>query len=175
MKKSTELASLVLKTAGILCDAGDEPLTNPELQSMVGDPNDARTSTFAQFKPNPGTLQIPNPLSPIEGDEIFFAYFAPGAAFQSHDGQQWTILDYPWQGVVSIENRWNPRVAPQVSVYDIRRSIDQWIEPIQQTVPPPPPGVDYGTLKVRMVENDETDADALRGKGMAGGAANGGW
>ena len=164
---------LARKVAGILCSE-DHPNVDADLQSMVGDPDDTRISTFAQFKPNPGNLQMPNPLSPIEGDEIFFAYLIPGAAFQSHDGQQWTILDYPWQGVVTIENRWYPRITPQVSVYDVRRSIDQWIEPIQQTVPPPPPGVDYGTLKVRIEDNPKTDADAFAGA-AASSTTSGGW
>ncbi len=174
MADAKQLAELVAKQAGVLC-MDDAPNGNPDLQAMVGDPDDTRTSTFAQFKPNPGDMSLPNPLSPVEGDEIFYAYLIPGAAFQSHDGQQWTILDYPWQGVITLENRWYPRITPQVSVYDVRRSIDQWIEPIQQTVPPPPPGVDYGTLKVRVVDDSKTDADAFRGTGMSGGAANGGW
>ena len=155
-----KLAGALAKQARILCE-DDVPNSNPELQRMVGDPDDTRVSTFAQFKPNPGSLELPNPLSPIEGDEIFFMYMIPGAKFQAHDGSQWNILDYPWQGMVHIENRWYPRWNAQVSVYDVRRSIDQWVEPIQQTVPPPPPGVDYGTLKVRIVDDKNTDADAL--------------
>lgn len=166
-----KLASELAKQARILCEE-DIPNSNPELQRMVGDPDDVRVSTFAQTKPNPGSLQLPNPLSPIEGDEVFFAYMIPGAVFQSHDGSQWNILDYPWQGMVHIENRWYPRINAQVSVYDVRRSIDQWVEPIQQTVPPPPPGVDYGTLKVRIVDDSKTDADALS---PAKAPVSGGW
>lgn len=141
----------LVKQARVL-DESDLPNVNPKLQTMVGDPDDTRSSTFAQFKPNPGNLQLPNPLSPLEGDEIFFAYMIPGACFQSCDGSQWTILDYPWQGVVHIENRWYPRVQGQVGLNDVRRSIEQWVEPIQQFVPAPPPGVDYGAMPVKIVD-----------------------
>jgi hypothetical protein len=147
----TDLAATLSKTARVL-DESDLPNSNPELQSMVGDPDDARISTFAQMKPNPGNMQLPNPLSPVEGDEIFFAYMLPGAKFQAHDGSQWNILDYPWQGKVQIENVWYPRINAQVSLNDIRRSIEQWVEPVQQFVPAPPPGVDYGALPVKIVD-----------------------
>jgi hypothetical protein len=145
-----DLAAGVAKSASILCDI--EPEGNPELQRMVGDPDDTYVSNFAQLKPNPGTLQLPNPLSPIEGDEIFFTYLIPGAVFQSHDGQQWIIEAYDWTGQIEITNRWYPRMHAQVSVYDVRRSIDQWVEPIQQNVPPAPPGVRYDAQPVRIVE-----------------------
>src|SRR5208282_5634134 len=148
------LANAVSKTARILCEE-DLPNGNPELQKMVGDPDDFRTSTFAQFAPNPGNLLLPNPLSPIEGDEVFFAYMIPGAIFQAHDGSQWWILGYDYRGQVEIENRWYPRIHAQVSVYDVRRSIDQWIEPIQQTVPPPPPGVNYDAQPVMIVDHED--------------------
>jgi hypothetical protein len=144
-------ASELAKTARVL-DESDLPNGNPELQSMVGDPDDYRSSPFAQFKPNPGNMQLPNPLSPIEGDEMFFAYMIPGAAFQAKDGSQWNILDYPWQGVVHIENRWYPRINAQVNLNDVRRSIEQWIEPVQVFIAAPAPGVDYGALAVKIVD-----------------------
>lgn len=153
MADSKQLAALVAKQAGLLC-LDDAPNSNPDLQAMVGDPDDARTSAFAQFAPNPGDMSLPNPLSPIEGDQIFYAYLIPGAVFQSHDGHQYTILDYPWQNMVHIQDRWYPVISPMVSVYDVRRSIDQWVEPIQQTVPPPPPGVDYGAMLVKIVDGE---------------------
>src|SRR5258708_4881028 len=74
----TDLAVTLSKVARVL-DESDLPNGNPELQAMVGDPDDHRTSPFAQFKPNPGDTQLPNPLSPVEGDEMFFAYMIPGA------------------------------------------------------------------------------------------------
>lgn len=149
------LAEGVSKTACVLGEP--EPAVNSELQRMVGDPADTRVSTFAQFAPNPGGLLLPNPLSPVEGDEIFFAYCWPGAAFMSHDGQQWTIEAYDWTGQMEISNRWYPRIRAQVSVYDVRRSIHSWIEPVQQIVPPPPPGVRYDAQPVRIVEDDPVD------------------
>jgi hypothetical protein len=168
------LASAVAKTARILTEE-DLPNGNPELQKMVGDPDDFRTSTFAQFAPNPGNLLLPNPLSPVEGDEVFFAYMMPGAIFQAHDGSQWWILGYDYRGQVEIENRWYPRIHAQVSVYDVRRSIDQWIEPIQQTVPPPPPGVNYDAQPVVIVDNEDFGAvdDLATGHPNRGGS--GGW
>jgi hypothetical protein len=144
-------ASELAKVARVL-DESDIPNGNPELQSMVGDPNDYRSSPFAQFKPNPGSMQLPNPLSPIEGDEMFFAYMIPGASFQAKDGSQWNILDYPWQGVVHIENRWYPRINAQVNLNDIRRSIEQWVEPVQVFIAAPAPGVDYGSMPVKIMD-----------------------
>jgi len=168
------LASAVAKTARILTEE-DLPNGNPELQKMVGDPDDFRTSTFAQFAPNPGNLLLPNPLSPIEGDEVFFAYMMPGAIFQAHDGSQWWILAYDYRGQVEIENRWYPRIHAQVSVYDVRRSIDQWIEPIQQTVPPPPPGVNYDAQPVTIVDHEDFGAVDDLSTGHPNRGGSGGW
>jgi broad specificity phosphatase PhoE len=169
---ATELTDAVMKIAGVLCEA-DHPNDDQELQAIVGDPLDTRTSTFAQFKPNPGTLQMPNPLSPIEGDEIFFAYMIPGAVFQAHDGSEWNILFYDNADSIQIENRWYPRITWYVSIGDIRRSIHQWIEPVTQTVPPPPPGVDYSSLPVKIMDDEKnkgnidslTDQEVRRGSG----------
>ena len=148
------LAQSLAKTARILCD--EHVNSNPELQAMVGDPSDQPVSWAAQFKPNPGDMLLPNPLSPMEGDEAFFAYAWPGARFQSHDGQQWEISDYQTDSSrFDIYNVWYPRVRFQVSLWDLRRSIDQWIEPVQITVPPPPPGVDYSAEPVRVIEGNE--------------------
>jgi len=147
---TVDLVEALTKTAGVLCD--DHQEVNPELQRIIGDPDDVAVGVFSQMKPNPGTLQLPNPLSPIEGDEIFFTYMWPGAVFKSHDGQDWQIEAYDWTGQVEISNRWYPRLRAQVSVYDVRRSIHSWIEPVQQLVPPPPPGVRYDAQPVRVVE-----------------------
>jgi hypothetical protein len=162
MATETKLANILADFAGVseegkskkaaLLVRDDHPSTNIELQNVVGDPDDTVISTFAQFHPNPYDGQIPNPLSPIQGDEIFFMYMMPGAVFQSHDGQQWIIEAYDWDGRVELTNRWYPRMNAQVSVNDVRRSISAWIEPIQQTVPPPPPGVDYGAQLVKVVK-----------------------
>jgi hypothetical protein len=173
-----EFTDSLVKTARIL-DESDTPNGSPELQAMVGDPDDYRTSTFVQFKPNPGNMQLPNPLSPLEGDEIFFAYMIPGAKFQSRDGGQWNILDYPWQGMVHIENVWYPRLQGQVSLNDIRRSIEQWVEPVQQFIPAPPPGVDYGALLVKITDgptNYGRPDELSKGEmGMGNSDVSGGW
>lgn len=142
--------NLLAKSARVL-DETDDVAINIDLQVIVGDPDDTRTSTFAQFGPNDGST-LPNPLSPVEGDEVFFAYMIPGAKFQARDGSQWQIVDYAWQGAVHIENVWYPRLQARVSINDVRRSIEQWIEPIQQYVPAPPPGVDYGAVFSKTVD-----------------------
>lgn len=151
---SKNLTAALVKTARILCE--DEQVnSDSKLQSMVGDPDDARSSAFVQFNPNPGTMQLPNPLSPVEGDEIFFAYLIPGAIFQAHDGSEWWIESYTAPDEIEITNRWYPRINAVVSVNDIRRSIHQWVEPVTQTIPPPPPGVDYGALNVKIVDGPQ--------------------
>lgn len=137
------------KRASILVPLEEAPAVNIDLQNMVGDAHSTYTSTFTQFRSDPdGALQA-NPMSPVEDDFIFFAYLIPGAVFQAHDGSQWMILDYTFEGAVHIENRWYPRLRPIVSVQDVRRSIAAWVEPVQQTVPVPPVGVDYGIIRTR--------------------------
>ena len=165
------LVDSLFKTARILCE-DEQPNADTTLQAIIGDPADARSSTFVQFKPNPGTMQLPNPLSPIEGDDIFFSYMWAGAVFQSHDGKEFMIDSYLSPNEIEITNRWYPREHAIVSISDVRRSIHQWIEPIQQVVPPPPPGVDYAALPVRIVDGV---GDADQNTSLAGGQANGGW
>ena len=63
------LTDSLFKTARILCE-DEQTNSDATLQALIGDPSDARTSTFVQFKPNPGTMQLPNPLSPIEGEKF---------------------------------------------------------------------------------------------------------
>jgi hypothetical protein len=151
---NASMIDALAKTARVLCE-DEQPNSDSVLQAIVGDPADTRMSTFVQFKPNPGTMQLPNPLSPIEGDEIFFAYMIPGAIFQAHDGTEWWIESYASSDQIEITNRWYPRLGGIVSINDIRRSIHQWIEPVTQTVPPPPPGIDYGALPVKIVDGPE--------------------
>ena len=154
MASPQDFVDSLTKTARILCE-DEEVNSDSTLQAIVGDPSDSRSSTFVQFKPNPGTMQLPNPLSPIEGDEIFFAYMIPGSRFQSHDGSEWMIQNYVNPDEIEIYNVWYPSVQPIVSLNDVRRSIHQWTSPITQTVPPPPPGVDYGALPVKIVDGPE--------------------
>jgi hypothetical protein len=168
---------LLAKTARVL-DESDTPNSNPKLQAIVGDPDDTRVSTFAQFGPNPGSMQLPNPLSPVEGDEMFWAYMIPGATFQANDGSQWNILDYPWMGNVEIENRWYPRIHAWVSIHDIRRSIEQWVEPVQQYIPAPAPGVDYGAMLVKITDgptNYGRPDELSKGHTGFGSDTKGGW
>jgi hypothetical protein len=124
----------------------DHPETNLELQNILGDPDDQVVTPFTQFSPNPGGNLMANPMSPHGGDDTFWAYMIPGAKFQAHDGSQWIILDYTFEGAVELQNVWYPRLCPIVSVQDVRRSIAAWIEPVQVIVRPAPAGVDYGSL-----------------------------
>ena len=59
-----------------------------------------------------------------------------------------------------------------MSIGDIRRSIYQWIEPVTQDVPPPPPGVDYSSLPVKVMnkEDNKGNIDQLSGTGTGTGA-----
>ena len=157
---NASLAENLIKTARILCEDEDHTNSDSELQKQVGDPTDSRTSTFVQFRPNPGTMQLPNPMSPVEGDEIFFAYLIPGAIFQANDGTEWWIESYTAPDEIEITNRWYPRINAIVSINDVRRSIRQWVEPVTQEVPPPPPGVDYGALPVKIVDGPERYGNA---------------
>lgn len=160
--EDTHMASMIdslVKVARILCE-DEQPNSDTSLQAMVGDPADTRTSTFVQFHPNPGTMQLPNPMSPVEGDEIFFAYMQPGSQFQAHDGSMWLIQNYTGPDEVEIYNIWYPRLQAIVSLNDVRRAIHQWTNPITQTVPPPPPGVDYGALPVKIVDGPERYGNA---------------
>lgn len=142
------------KTAdGSMLGHDDQPSANSKLQQIMGDSMDQPISAFAQFYPNVGSMQMPNPLSPVEGDSCFFTYMVPGAVFQSHDGQQWDVLDYNGGAYgVHIQNRWYPRLIAWVNIDDVRRSIHSWVEPVQIVVPPPPPGVNYIGQPVRIVD-----------------------
>lgn len=143
-----------VKTAdGSMLVHDDHPSASTKLQTIMGDSLDQPISAFAQFYSNPGTMQLPNPLSPIEGDACFFMYMIPGAVFQSHDGQQWVVDDYNAAAYgVELYNRWYPRLRAFVNLDDVRRSIHSWVEPVQAVVPPPPPGVTYTGQPVRIVD-----------------------
>ena len=100
------------------------------------------TSTFAQTAPGVQT-QMANPLSPVLGDSDFYTYMYPGAVFEAHDGSQWLITAYDWDGRVEIENRWYPRQIANVSCSDVRRSIAMFVEPVNVKIPAPLPNVLY--------------------------------
>ena len=142
-----------VKTARMIVP--EETGTTPTLQRIVGDPDDQVITPFSQFKPQPGIMQLPNPLSPIEGDEIFYAYLIAGARFQAHDGSWWQIVDYNFNNFsVEIENVWYPRIHAVVNIWDVRRAIHSYIEPVQVLIPPPPPGLDsYDVQRVKIINN----------------------
>lgn len=158
MVKSNVLASSLVAAAGIapkqanaMTPPTDQPVTDIKLQEIVGDPGEQK-GIFSQTSPSVGNELLANPLSPLQGDDIFFTYLVPGARFASHDGQWFEIDNYDWEGAVELHNVWYPRQHGIVSVQDVRRSIAQWIHPIQQTVPPIPAGVDYGVAETRIVK-----------------------
>jgi hypothetical protein len=145
-------AGMGSKTASIYAPVLEKPPVDAKLQAIIGDPGEQQ-SIFAQTSPDVGNHLLPNPFSPFQGDEVFFTYLIPGARFASHDGQWFEIDAYSFgEGSVSIHNVWYPRMSGIVSVQDIRKSIAQWIHPVQQTVPPIPIDVDYGVIETRIVE-----------------------
>jgi hypothetical protein len=162
MSKRMSTASALLEFAGIKAETPkqasnprlqqDIPNIDPKLQALVGDPNRGGISMFSQTSPEVGEGLLANPLSPTEGDDIFFTGLMPGSRFQSRDGQWWDILEYEWEGKVLIQNTWRPMLQAAVSVQDVRRSIYCWLEPFTQVVPDPPAGVDYGVIETRSVK-----------------------
>ena len=166
----------LIKQARILGN-DDQPNANPELQTMVGDPDDARISPMTQFKPNPGGTPLPDPNDPLQGDAAFFSLLIPGAIFADKNGQEWWIESYGSPDQIEITNRWYPRLGGCVSVADVRRSVYAFLEPWFFVVPPCPHGVTYGALPVRVVndeEGDKTPSNSFEGIGSSG-ASNSSW
>jgi hypothetical protein len=138
------------KTANVFTQ--DHHMTPTQaLQGIVGTDEDP-VSTFAQLSPETGHDPKASPLGPLQGDEAFFAYCLPGAIFQDKQGQTWQIEEYDFEGKVRISNIWYPRLQAVVNIQDVRNSIYAWTDPVQQVVPPPPAGVDYGVVDVRVVK-----------------------
>jgi hypothetical protein len=156
MPKTINLASALSsvvpaeKRANALTHDRDQIITQ-SLQDIVGEDR-SPVSAFGQTSPDLGHGLLANPLSPLQGDEIFWTYCMSGAIFQSHDGQVWEIQSYAGEGTVEVMNLWYVRQRGFVSIQDLRKSIYAWIDPVQLRVPPPPAGVDYGTLDVRVVQ-----------------------
>ena len=116
------------------------------LAGIVGVSPDSPTNTAVSWATQTSpevSMQQPNPLNPLSGDETFYTYLMPGAVFQAHDGSQWEIEAYNMTGTVEITNRWIPRTHGIVPVADIRRSIHSWIEPVLLRIPPPIEGIVY--------------------------------
>lgn len=140
------------KQANAFTKVDDIPVDNAKLQEIIGDPDTYPISWSTQFKPADGTTLQANPLSPLQGDEVFFSGLFDGARFQANDGSWWDVENYDWEGAVTIRNVWYPRIEAVVSIQDVRRSIHSWIEPFLQRVPPMPAGVDYGVVETRQVK-----------------------
>ena len=130
----------------------DFPNIDPRLQALIGDPDQQHTSIFTQTDPDVGHNMLANPLSPVQGDEIFFTGLIPGARFEDLSGQWWDIEDYDFEGKVRVSNPWRPRQTVTTSVDVIRKCIHSWLEPVLQRVPPAPANADYGVIDVRIVE-----------------------
>ena len=132
----------------------EQPTDNANLQAIIGDPNTFPLSWSAQFLPTDGLPLTANPLSPVEGDEIFFSGMFDGARMQAMDGSWWDIVEYNFEGSIKIQNVFYPRIIAVVSLQDIRRSIHSWIEPFLQRVPPAADGIDYGILRTKESEDN---------------------
>lgn len=156
MSDSTKLAAALADTVGVETKTAnvltEDFAVNPAsaLQGIVGVDRDA-VSAFAQTSPDTGHGALANPFSPMQGDEIFWTYMLPGAVFQAHDNQYFLIESYDFQDKVHISNVWYPRQQGVFDIETIRKSISAWVDPVQITVPPPPVGVNYGTMDVREV------------------------
>lgn len=140
------------KQASALTKLDEMPVDSAKLQEIIGDPDTQPISWSAQTKPSAGATLLPNPLSPVEGDEVFFSGLFDGARYQANDGSWWDIVNYDWEGAVTVQNVWYPRIQSVVSIQDVRRSIHSWIEPFLQRVPPLPAGVDYGVVETRVIK-----------------------
>ena len=114
------------------------------LGALVGVDMDSPTNEaitwHSQFTPDM-SLQQPNMDNPLGGDDAFYNYLIPGAAFRAKDGSEWEVLAYEWDGRVEIQNRWYPTIHANLPVMNIRRSIHAWIDPTYLEVPPMIPGV----------------------------------
>lgn len=152
--KSITCGTCNTKKASVMKELDERPLVgiNLELQNKVGDPDDSVSSWASQSKPNPQNGQIDNPLSPLQGDDMFFTYIVPGAVFQSRDGNQFEILTPIENNRVRICNRWYPRRQAEVSLGDIRRSIVAIVEPVQLSFPDAPLNVNYDAQLVKVVD-----------------------
>jgi hypothetical protein len=149
---SNSLTGLVAKEANAFTSIEEQPLDSLKLQEIIGDPDTQPLSWNSQSKPSTGDTLVRDPNSPIEGDDIFFNGLFEGARFADKNGDWWDILSYDWEGAVTIQNVWRPRIVAVVSIQDIRRSIHSWTEPILQRVPPLAAGVDYGIVETREVK-----------------------
>lgn len=81
----------------------------------------------------------PGALNPTGGDHAFYTYLIPGAVWQALDGSTWLIEDITDQGLYNCKNWWYPREWKMMTRDEIRKTIEAWVDPILQHVPPPRP------------------------------------
>ncbi len=137
------------KQANAFTVQDEVPVVNLALQAVVGDADTEPLSWMAQTKPSSGGSLPYDANSPLGGDEVFFAYLFDGARFADKNGDWWDIVNYDFEGAVTIQKVWYPAIQGIVSIQDIRRSIHAWIAPVYQRIPDAPQGVDYGVVVTR--------------------------
>lgn len=76
-------------------------------------------------------------LSPTDGDHQFFTYLIPGAVWQALDGSIWVVEEITPNGLYNCKNQWYPREWKMMTRDEIRNTIEAWIDPVLQHVPPP--------------------------------------
>ena len=81
----------------------------------------------------------PGALNPTGGDHQFYTYLISGATWQALDGSMWTIEEITPNGLYNCKNQWYPREWKMMTRNQIRRTIEAWIDPVLQHVPPPRP------------------------------------
>jgi hypothetical protein len=81
----------------------------------------------------------PGALNPTGGDHLFYTYLIPGAAWQALDGSQWIIEEITANDIYVCKNWWYPREIKRMRRNEIRKTIESWIDPVLQHVPPPRP------------------------------------
>lgn len=81
----------------------------------------------------------PDALNPTGGDHLFYTYLIPGSVWQALDGSQWKLDEITPNGLYYCSNWWYPRERKMLSRDELRRSIESWVDPVLQHVPPPRP------------------------------------
>ena len=81
----------------------------------------------------------PDALNPAGGDHLFYTYLAPQSVFQALDGSQWQIEEITQNGLYWCANWWYPKERKMLTRDEIRKSIESWVDPVLQHVPPPRP------------------------------------
>jgi hypothetical protein len=82
----------------------------------------------------------PDSLNPLNNDHLFYTYLDTGAVWQALDGSQWMINEITPNGLYNCSNMWYPRERKLLTRNQIRKTIEAYVEPVLQHVPPPRPG-----------------------------------